>query len=75
MSRKNDQNFIACCDDLKAYVLENRYWPDRHTRLLNNIKFCWRTREVETEDVPRHSGMRDMDGHIGGRKKKEQEDQ
>ena len=39
MSRKNDQNFIAFCDELKAYVLENRYFPNRHTRLLNKIKF------------------------------------
>ena len=42
MSRKNDQNFIAFCDELKAYVLENRYFPNRHTRLLNKIKFVCR---------------------------------
>ena len=42
MVGKNDQNFIAFCDELKAYVLENRYFPNRHTRLLNKIKFVCR---------------------------------
>lgn len=39
MAGKNDQNFIAFCDELRAYVLENRHFPNKHTRLLNKIKF------------------------------------
>ena len=81
MSRKNDQNFIAFCDELKAYVLENRYFPNRHTRLLNKIKFvCRKINQGILEkwklkmflDI---AGMRDMDGYTGERKKKVQEDQ
>ena len=39
MAGKNDQNFIAFCDELRAYVFENHHYPNNHTRLLNNIKF------------------------------------
>ena len=42
MSGKNDQNFIAFCGELRAYVLEKRHFPNKHTRLLNKIKFVRR---------------------------------
>ena len=42
MVGKNDQNFIAFCDELRAYVLEKRYFPNKHTRLSNKIKFIRR---------------------------------
>ena len=72
MSRKNDQNFIAFCDELKAYVLENRYFPNRHTRLLNKIKFvCRKINQGTLEEWKLKmfldiAGMRDMDEHTGG---------
>ncbi len=81
MAGKNDQNFIAFCDELRAYVLENRHFPNKHTRLLNKIKFVrckinqgtleeWKLKMfLEIEE------MRDMDEHTGGRKKKVQDDQ
>ena len=81
MAGKNDQNFIAFCDELRAYVLENHHSPNKHTRFLNKIKFVrrkinWGTLEewklkmfLEIEE------MRDMDEHTGGRKKKVQDDQ
>jgi hypothetical protein len=79
MAGKNDQNFIAFCDELKAYVLENRYFPNRHTRLLNKIKFVRINQDTLEEwklkmflDI---AGMRDMDEYTGGRKKKVQDDQ
>lgn len=62
MAEKNDRNFIAFCDELRAYVSENKHFPNKHTRLLNKIKFVRRKIQsgyaggVETENVPRHSG-------------------
>lgn len=33
MANKNDHNFIAFCDELRAYVEEHHLFPDKHTRL------------------------------------------
>ena len=81
MSGKNDQNFIAFCGELRAYVLEKRHFPNKHTRLLNKIKFVRRKinqgtlEEWKLKMFLDIEGMRDMDGYTGGRKKKVQEDQ
>ena len=79
MSGKNDQNFIAFCGELRAYVLEKRHFPNKHTRLLNKIKFVRINQDTLEEwklkmflDI---AGMRDMDEYTGGRKKKVQDDQ
>ena len=75
--RKNDQNFIAFCDELRAYVLENRHFPNKHTWLLNKIKFIRRKinqgtlEEWKLKMFLDIAGMRDMDGYTGGRKKKQ----
>ena len=39
MASKNDQNFIAFCDELRAYVEEHHLFPDKHTRLSHKIKY------------------------------------
>lgn len=36
---KNDQNFIAFCDELRAYVEEHKLFPDKHTRLSHKVKY------------------------------------
>ena len=79
MAGKNDQNFIAFCDELRAYVLENHHSPNKHTRFLNKIKFVRINQDTLEErklkmflDI---AGMRDMDEYTGGRKKKVQDDQ
>ena len=33
MTSKNDENFIAFCEELRAYVEEHKLFPDKHTRL------------------------------------------
>ena len=77
--RKTDQNFIAFCDELRAYVLENRHFPNKHTWLLNKIKFIRRKinqgtlEEWKLKMFLDIAGMRDMDGYTGGRKKKQKE--
>lgn len=39
MTSKNDLNFIAFCDELRAYVEEHHLFPDKHTRLSHKIKY------------------------------------
>lgn len=36
---KNDQNFITFCNKLRAYIYEDYHLLNKHTRLLNKIKF------------------------------------
>lgn len=36
---KNDQIFIAFCDELRAYVEEHHLFPDKHSRLSHKIKY------------------------------------
>lgn len=42
MASKNDQNFIAFCDELRAYVEEHHLFPAKHHRLLNKCKYVRR---------------------------------
>ena len=79
MAGKNDQNFIAFCNELRAYISEKHHFPNKHTRLLNKIKFVRRKinqgtlEEWKLKMFLDIAGMRDMDGHTGGRKKKQKE--
>lgn len=81
MAEKNDRNFIAFCDELRAYVSENKHFPNKHTRLLNKIKFVRRKinqgtlEEWKLKMFLDIAEMRDMGEHTGGRKKKVQDDQ
>ena len=36
---KNDENFIAFCDELRAYVQEHHLFPQKHTRLSHKSKY------------------------------------
>ena len=76
MAEKNDQNFIAFCYELRAYVSENHHFPNKHTTLLNKVKFVRRKinkgtlEEWKMKMFFEIADMRDMDEHTGGRKKK-----
>lgn len=39
MASKNDENFIAFCDELRAYVEEHKLFPQKHSRLSHKIKY------------------------------------
>lgn len=75
MVEKYDRNFIAFCDELRAYVSEYHHFPNKHTRLLNKIKFVrWKINQGTLEEwklkmVLDIAEMRDLHEHIGGRKK------
>lgn len=71
-----DQNFIAFCDELRAYVKEHHLFPDKHTRLSHKIKYTRKKinegtleewKRVMFEEI---AEMRDLSIHTGGRKKK-----
>lgn len=73
---KNDQNFIAFCDELRAYVEEHHHFPNKHTASLNRIKYIRKKiNEGTLEEWKRVmfmeiAEMRDMAEHTGGRKRK-----
>ena len=77
MAIKNGQNFIAFCDELRAYVEEHHLFPQKHSRLSHKIKY---TRKKINEDALEDwkqvmfgeiADMRDLSIHTGGRKKRE----
>ena len=39
MISKNDENFIAFCDELRAYVEVHHLFPDKHTLLSHKVKY------------------------------------
>lgn len=39
MVSKNDDNFIAFCNELRAYVEKRHLFPRKHTLLLSKIKY------------------------------------
>lgn len=74
---KNDQNFIAFCDELREYVEEHHLFPDKHTRLSHKIKYTRKKindgthedwKRVMFEEI---AEMRDLTIHTGGRRKQE----
>ena len=75
MGNKNDQNHIAFCDELWAYVEEHRLFPDKHTRLSHKVKYTRKKindgtledwKRVMFEEI---AEMRDLTLHTGGRKR------
>lgn len=66
MATKNDEKFIAFCNDLRAYVEEHHLFPDKHTQLSHKVKYTRKKinegtleewKRVMFEEV---AGMRDL---------------
>ena len=61
-----DQNFIAFCDELRAYVEEHHLFPDKHTRLSHKIKYTRKKINEGTQEEWKRvmfeeiAGMRDL---------------
>lgn len=77
MASRNDENFKAFCNELRAYVDEHKLFPDKHTRLCHKIKYTRKKinegtleewKRVMCEEM---AEMRDFTIHTGGRRKKE----
>lgn len=76
MQSRNDKNFIAFCDELRAYVEEHHLFPDNHTRLSHKVKYTRKKindgtldewKRVMFEEI---AEMRGLSLHTGGRKRK-----
>ena len=76
MASKNDENFIAFCNELRAYVGEHHLFPDKHTRLSHKIKYTRKKindgtleewKRVMFEEI---ANSRDLSIYTGGRKRK-----
>lgn len=73
---KNNQNFIAFCDELWAYVEKHHHFPNKHTNLLSRVKYTrkkineGKLEEWKREMFEEIAEMRDLTMHTGGRRKK-----
>ena len=76
MQSKNDEKFIAFCNELRLYVEEHHLFPDKHTRLSHKVKYTRKKfKDGTLEEWKRVmfeaiAEMRDLTIHTGGRKKK-----
>lgn len=76
MASKSDENYIAFCNDLRAYVQEHHLFPAKHSMVLNKIKYIRRQiKEGTLEEWKKKmfleiAEMRDLTQHTGGRRKK-----
>lgn len=72
---KNDEKFIAFCNDLRAYVEEHGLFPPKHTNMLSRIKYVRKKIKASTlEDWKREmfeeiEQTRDLTIHTGGRRR------
>ena len=75
MATRNNQNFIAFCDELLEYVKEHHLFPQKHSRLSHKVKYTRKKvnegtleewKRVMFEEI---AEMRDLSIHTGGRKK------
>lgn len=75
MASKNDEKFIAFCNELRAYVEEHHLFPPKHTNLLSKCKYTRKKiKDGTLEDWKREmleeiEKMRDLSIHMGVRKK------
>ena len=74
---KSDENLMAFCNEFRTYVEEHHHFLNKHTSMLNAIKYTRKKiregtlEEWKVEQFREVGGMRDLSIHTGGRKKKE----
>ena len=73
---KNDENFIAFCNELREYVEKHHLFPDKHTRLSHKVKYTRKKINEGTLEEGKRAmfdeiaNSRDLSIHTGGRKPK-----
>lgn len=78
MASKNDEKFIAFCNELRAYVEEHGLFPPKHTNMLSRIKYVRKKIKAGTLEVWKRDMFEeiekssDLSIHTGGRKKQEE---
>ena len=72
---KNDEKFVAFCDEFRAYVEEYHLFPNKHTRFSHKVKYTHKKinegtlekrKKVKLEEFME---MYDLSIHNGGRTK------
>lgn len=76
MATKNEENWYANYEALKAYVLETSHFPNKHDKRLNWAKFQMKKIKAGTMEPERQRLFEELMAmrsgqHIGGRRKKE----
>ena len=72
----NEEKWYAFIDELRAYVAEHHHFPKKHTNLLSKVKYMRKKINNGTLEAWKKAmfmevdGMRDVEEHCGGRKKK-----
>ena len=72
---KNDERWNIFIHDLREYILEHHHGSNKHSRMLNAIKYTRKKikeGKLEDEKVKEFEGVMSlwrMDEHPGGRKK------
>lgn len=75
MQSKNDEKFIAFCNELRLYIEEHHLFPDKPTRLSHKVKYTRKKLNDGTLEEWKRvmfeaiAEMRDLRIHTGGRKK------
>lgn len=73
----NEERWDIFIHDLREYILEHHHGPNKHSRMLNAIKYTRKKikeGKLEDEKVKEFEevmSLRHLDEHTGGRKKKE----
>lgn len=72
----NEERWTVFINELSAYIEEHHLGPSKHTSLYNQCRYFKRKLkdgtldEEKAEELERVLGMRDLNLHTGGRKKK-----
>lgn len=72
----NEERWNTFIRDLRDYILEHHHGPNKHSRMLNVIKYTrkkikeGKLEEEKAREFEEVMSLRHLDEHIGGRKKK-----
>lgn len=74
---KNEERWITFINELREYILEHHHGPNKHSRMLNAIKYTrkkikeGKLEEEKVKEFEEVMSLRWMDEHTGGRKRKD----
>lgn len=76
----NEERWSTFIRDLREYIQEHHYGPNKHSRLLNAIKYTrkkikeGKLEEEKTKEFEDIMSLRWTHGHTGGRRKASHDD-
>lgn len=72
----NEERWTIFIRELREYILEHHHLPDKHSRMLNAIKYTRKKikegkfEDEKVKEFEEVMSLRRMDEHTGGRRKK-----